>query len=96
MSQLAAMNQFVAHDGIYMLSHSVGLPLVGGEQAAASAFWQPWQRGDADIWNHWLAEIAAFRATVCGAVKYTDGQYLSPDQPLQRSIKDCLFIASRS
>ena len=61
MSQFAAMNQFVAHDGIYMLSHSVGLPLVGGEQAAASAFWQPWQRGDADIWNHWLAEIAAFR-----------------------------------
>jgi len=61
MSQFAVMNQFVAHDGIYMLSHSVGLPLVGGEQAAASAFWQPWQRGDADIWNHWLAEIAAFR-----------------------------------
>jgi len=32
MSQFAAMNQFVAHDGIYMLSHSVGLPLVGGSR----------------------------------------------------------------
>jgi hypothetical protein len=32
------MSQFIAHQGIYLLSHSVGLPLVGAEQAASSAF----------------------------------------------------------
>ena len=53
---------FSPHLGTYLLSHSVGLPLRDAEQAAAAAFWQPWQSGNGDIWSHWLKAIDSFRA----------------------------------
>jgi selenocysteine lyase/cysteine desulfurase len=84
------MNQFIAHKGIYMLSHSVGLPLVGAEQAAASAFWQPWQRGDGDIWNHWLAEIAAFREQLA-VLMNTQMANICPQSSLSSAVSKIVY-----
>lgn len=84
------MNQFVAHEGIYLLSHSVGLPLVGAEQAAASAFWQPWQRGDADIWNHWLAEIASFREQLA-VLMNTQMANICPQSSLSSAVSKSIY-----
>ena len=47
--------------GIYLLSHSVGLPLPGVQEAAQRAFWTPWQVGNGDIWQYWLAAVELFR-----------------------------------
>jgi len=52
---------FIDQVGIYLLSHSVGLPLRSSQQAAADSFWQPWQAADSNIWTHWLAAIQEFR-----------------------------------
>ena len=84
------MNQFVAHEGIYMLSHSVGLPLVGAEQAATRAFWQPWQRGDATIWNHWLTEVAAFREQLA-LLMNTDMANICPQSSLSSAVSKIVY-----
>ena len=60
---------FAAHKGTYLLSHSVGLPLQDGQQAAEKAFWQPWQQADREIWTHWLAAIDGFRAQLATLLK---------------------------
>jgi kynureninase len=84
------MTQFVAHEGIYMLSHSVGLPLIGAEQAAASAFWQPWQRGNADIWHHWLAEIEAFRQQLAVLLN-TEMANICPQSSLSSAVSKIIY-----
>lgn len=84
------MNQFIDHQGIYLLSHSVGLPLVGAEKAASSAFWQPWQRGDGDIWNHWLAEIAAFRQQLA-VLMNTEMANICPQTSLSSAVSKVIY-----
>ena len=84
------MNQFIAHEGIYMLSHSVGLPLVGAEQAASSAFWQPWQSGNGDIWNHWLGEIAAFREQLA-VLMNTQMANICPQTSLSSAVSKIIY-----
>ncbi|MDG1164780.1 MAG: aminotransferase class V-fold PLP-dependent enzyme, partial [Porticoccaceae bacterium] len=54
-------DNYIDHRGIYLLSHSVGLPLNSSEQAAAAGFWQPWRGANNDIWTHWLGCIDAYR-----------------------------------
>ena len=56
------VEQFISHNSIYLLSHSVGLPLRFLESTATADFWQPWQNADSEIWTHWLAGIDSFRA----------------------------------
>ena len=47
-----------------MLSHSVGLPLKTAKSAADIGFWQPWSIGGENVWDHWLAGIERFRASL--------------------------------
>jgi selenocysteine lyase/cysteine desulfurase len=88
------MSQFVAHQGIYMLSHSVGLPRIGAEQAASSAFWQPWQRGDGDIWNHWLAEIGGFREQLALLLN-TEIANICPQTSLSSAVSKIIYSLPR-
>jgi len=53
--------QFVAADGIYLLSHSVGRPPATAERHIGEVFFAPWHRGRGDPWEQWLACIEAFR-----------------------------------
>ncbi len=54
-------DKYVDQQGIYLLSHSVGLPIKTANASADQSFWQPWLAGGEGIWNHWLAEIERFR-----------------------------------
>ena len=58
---MSLSDEFVEHQGIYLLNHSVGLPLRGAEAAATKAFWQPWQAANGQVWDHWLQAIECFR-----------------------------------
>jgi kynureninase len=84
------MNPFFAHEGIYMLSHSVGLPGVGAEQAASSAFWQPWQRADGDIWTHWLSEIETFRQQLAVLLN-TEMANICPQTSLSSAVSKIIY-----
>ena len=55
------MTKFFEHKGIYLLSHSVGLPLKLAKSKSEDGFWQPWINADGAIWSHWLAHIERFR-----------------------------------
>lgn len=63
--------QFVALEGIYLLSHSVGRPPVTAADALNRNFIQPWLAGDAEVWPNWLACIEAFRQAVAQLLNTT-------------------------
>jgi len=51
---------FVEHDGAYLLSHSIGLPVRGTRDVAADYF-DTWEHHTADAWTRWLDGIDGFR-----------------------------------
>ena len=52
--------RFVTHNGAYLLSHSVGLPVVG-TRAAIDDYLGVWEADPANAWPHWLGTIDGFR-----------------------------------
>ncbi|MEP4648539.1 MAG: aminotransferase class V-fold PLP-dependent enzyme, partial [Ilumatobacter sp.] len=54
---------FVEHDRTYLLSHSIGLPVVGSREVAARYF-DTWEHHTADAWPRWLEGIEGFRSTL--------------------------------
>ncbi len=52
--------RFVEHDGSYLLSHSIGLPVVGSRDVA-SRYFDTWEHHTADAWPRWLDGIEGFR-----------------------------------
>lgn len=59
--------RFVDHDGIYLLSHSVGLALRGSRDAATSVV-DAWEADPVDVWDVWLATVDGFRASLAGLI----------------------------
>ena len=53
--------QFIKHEGTYLLSHSVGLPLKVTKSKSEDEFWKPWVNANEDIWGHWFSHIEHFR-----------------------------------
>jgi len=51
---------FADHDGTYLLSHSIGLPVRGTRDIAATYF-DTWEHNTADAWPRWLDGINGFR-----------------------------------
>lgn len=56
-------DRFVDHDGIYMLSHSIGLPLRGSREAALE-FFDAWEYDTVQAWPRWLESIDGFRRSL--------------------------------
>ncbi|MFT4826014.1 MAG: selenocysteine lyase/cysteine desulfurase [Halioglobus sp.] len=54
-------SKFAPHKGIYLLSHSVGRPLVGSRESVANDFFEHWENGDAEVWPLWIEQIEGFR-----------------------------------
>ena len=52
--------RFVTHDGVYLLSHSVGLPVSGTRNAIDDCV-GVWEADPAHAWPHWLHTIDEFR-----------------------------------
>lgn len=51
---------FVDHDGSYLLTHSIGLPVRGSRDVAAD-FFDTWEHHTIDAWPRWLDGIDGFR-----------------------------------
>ncbi|WP_040494647.1 aminotransferase class V-fold PLP-dependent enzyme [Ilumatobacter nonamiensis] len=63
-------DRFVDHDGIYLLSHSIGLPVRGTREAAATYF-DAWEHDTTAAWPRWLESIDAFRTSLAGLLGTT-------------------------
>jgi kynureninase len=57
-------DQFLSLPGIYLLNHSVGRPPRNAQQALVQDFFEPWEKGDADVWPRWLSGIDRFRSAL--------------------------------
>lgn len=47
--------------GVYLLSHSVGRPLITSQVAFVNDFFSPWQEANIEPWGPWLAIITEFQ-----------------------------------
>jgi len=88
-------DKFVEQQGIYLLSHSVGLPMKTAKSIADEGFWQPWARGDESIWNHWLAEIERFRGQL-GALLNSDASQFCPQTTISSAVNNIIFSLTPS
>lgn len=59
----APADHFVDHDGIYLLSHSIGLA-TRGTRDAATEYFDAWEHDTTEAWPRWLESIDAFRASL--------------------------------
>ncbi len=80
---------FTRPRGLYLLSHSVGLLPVSAEDYFAEHFLQPWQRGDEDIWTHWLAVARSFRASIA-ALLHTEVKLVCPQANVSSALTKIL------
>jgi selenocysteine lyase/cysteine desulfurase len=63
-SEQAMQNDFVASNGVYLLSHSVGRPLASSREHLAQGFFAPWEEGAGDPWGSWMASLSGFQAAL--------------------------------
>lgn len=75
--------------GSYFLSHSVGLRPKAAD-AAESQFSAPWARGDARVWDAWLAVLGAWRAKL-GALLGAAPDDLCPQTNISSALTKILF-----
>ena len=83
-------DQFIEQQGIYLLSHSVGLPLKTAKSAADMSFWQPWMAGNENIWDHWLGEIERFRGQL-GRLLNSDASHFCPQTTISSAVNKIIF-----
>jgi selenocysteine lyase/cysteine desulfurase len=55
---------FSLSTGSYLLSHSVGRPLISAQAALGEAYFAPWQNSGREPWAQWLAVIDSFTAAL--------------------------------
>ena len=83
-------DQFIEQQGIYLLSHSVGLPQKTAKSAADLGFWQPWMAGNEKIWDHWLGEIERFRGQL-GRLLNSDASHFCPQTTISSAVNKIIF-----
>lgn len=77
--------QFVPHDGIYLLNHSVGRPPVSARKQLLDSYFEPWENGDAEVWPVWLKQIELFR-NVLGSLLNAQAKDLCPQTNLSGAL----------
>ena len=82
--------KFVKHKGIYLLSHSVGLPLKKARAQAEEEFWKPWIESSGDEWNHWLSYIERFRKQL-GYLLNSDAKNFCPQTNISSAVTKTIF-----
>jgi kynureninase len=88
-------DQFVALEGTYLLSHSVGRPPVTTSDALHRNFLLPWMAGDAEVWPSWLACIEEFRRAVARLLN-TTAALVCPQVNLSSAVTKVLGALPRS
>ena len=61
---MSARDQFLCDRGIYLLSHSVGLPPANTSEVWQRDFLAPWRQASEENWPQWLSAVEDFRAAV--------------------------------
>lgn len=88
-------DKFVDQQGIYLLSHSVGLPLKTAQASADESFWQPWVVGGESIWDYWLREIERFRELL-GELLNSEASYFCPQTTISSAVNKIIFSLAPS
>ncbi len=70
------VDAFVDHDGAYLLSHSIGLPVRGSRDVAVDYF-DTWEHHTVDAWPRWLDGIDGFRNALA-ALLSTNSKSICP------------------
>jgi kynureninase len=83
-------SQFVKHDGIYLLNHSVGRPFVSAKQALTEGFLDCWEQGPADVWPSWLEGIESFCSSLAGLFN-TNVSQLCPQSNLSSAMTKIIY-----
>jgi len=79
---------FVDHDGTYLLSHSIGLPVTGSRRIAAEYF-DTWEHATADAWPRWLDGIDGFRRALASLLS-TDPSSICPQSNVSSGLTKLL------
>lgn len=88
-------SKFIAHDGIYLLNHSVGRPPVGSRESIANGFFEYWENGDAEVWPLWIEKIESFGAEM-GALLNAPGEEFCPQINLSSALTKIIHALPRS
>ncbi len=84
----ADADRFVAHDGTYLMSHSVGLS-IRGSRLAASRYFETWERRPVDAWPRWLDDIDGFREALAELLN-TSAHLLCPQSNVSSGLTKLL------
>ncbi|MBY0423461.1 MAG: aminotransferase class V-fold PLP-dependent enzyme, partial [Parvularculaceae bacterium] len=76
--------------GRYFLSHSVGLRPKAADEIVRSRFSEPWARGEAGLWDVWLAVIDDWRAALGGFLNASP-EDLCPQTNISSALTKILF-----
>lgn len=79
---------FADHEGSYLLSHSVGLP-VRGARNVADEFFDTWEHRTFDAWPRWLHGIDEFRSTLASLLS-TDASSICPQSNVSSGLTKVL------
>ena len=78
----------VEHDGTYLMSHSIGLP-VRGSREVASGFFDHWEQHTSHAWDHWLGGIEDFRDALAHLLS-TETRLLCPQSNVSSGLTKVL------
>ncbi len=81
---------FVASNGIYLLSHSVGRPLQSSALALQQGFLAPWQEAQGDPWGSWMAALTQFQQQLAALLGGAPEQFC-PQTNLSSALTKILF-----
>jgi kynureninase len=85
---------FAVHNGIYLLNHSVGRPLVSAREYTEKHYFDVWESGQAEVWNSWLPIIEDFRSAIA-KIYNTDASYVCPQVNLSSALTKILSALPR-
>ncbi|MGA9277607.1 aminotransferase class V-fold PLP-dependent enzyme [Ilumatobacter sp.] len=85
---MSGHDRFVEHDGVYLLSHSIGLA-VRGTRDATTGYFDAWELDTAEAWPHWLESIDAFRASLARLLG-TDARAICPQSNVSSGLTKIL------
>ena len=81
---------FAPGKGIYLLSHSVGRPLLDAKDKLAQKFFAPWEAGAGEPWGEWMGTLAGFQQALSGLLNSGAGNFC-PQSNLSSALTKILF-----
>ena len=82
--------KFIKHEGTYLLSHSVGLPLQTSRAIVEEEFWEPWVQSKGNEWDHWLSYIDRFRKQL-GELLNSNKENFCPQTNISSAVTKIIF-----